>query len=153
MRTVRYFFLCLGLCPIALPSAATLPQHTGADYDTPPKPIKITRPEYPPEALEKKIEGTVVLEITITTTGKVVDPVVIQSVEGLDEAALECVREWRFKPAEKDGKAVPTTAHAPVAFRLPDPPAPSQHDEPSPCDVAGGQRPHNDELEQTKRLD
>jgi protein TonB len=130
MPNARCFFLGLSLGLIALPSTATLPQQAGAEYDTPPKAIKITKPEYPPEALEEKIEGTVMVEITITTTGTVLDPVVIQSVEGLDEAALECVREWQFKPAEKDGEAVSTTAHAPVAFHLPDATDVSQQDEP-----------------------
>ena len=42
------------------------------DYDQPPRPIKITRPQYPQEAFVKKIEGTVELEILIDSTGRVV---------------------------------------------------------------------------------
>jgi len=129
MRTLRHLALSLGFSLFLLPFAVTAPQGAEGDYDTPPRPITITRPEYPPEAREKGIEGTVIVEITITTDGKVVDPVVIESVKGLDEAAIECVHGWRFKPAEKDGQAVQTTAHAPIAFRLSPPSGPIGEDE------------------------
>jgi TonB family protein len=88
------------------------------DYDTAPRPIKITRPQYPQEAFVKKIEGTVVVEILIDTQGRVVRARVIQSVPLLDAAALQTVYQWVFQPAVKHGRPVPTIAHAPVAFRI-----------------------------------
>jgi protein TonB len=88
------------------------------DYDSPPRPIKITRPQYPQEAFVKKIEGTVVVEILIDSTGRVVRARVIQSVPLLDAAALQTVYQWIFEPAIKRGRPVPTIAHAPVAFRI-----------------------------------
>ena len=39
------------------------------DYDQAPRPIKITKPQYPQEAFVKKIEGTVIVEILIDSTG------------------------------------------------------------------------------------
>lgn len=86
--------------------------------DAPPKPVHITRPQYPAEAYARKIDGTVVVELLIDSEGRVARSRVIQSVPGLDEAALACVRTWRFNPAVKNGEPVPTIAHAPVAFRL-----------------------------------
>ena len=88
------------------------------DYDSAPRPIKITRPQYPQEAFVKKIEGTVVVEILIDTQGKVVRARVIQSVPLLDAAALQTVYQWVFQPAVKHGRPVPTIAHAPVACRI-----------------------------------
>lgn len=88
------------------------------DYDTAPRPIKITRPQYPQEAFIKKIEGTVIVEILIDIQGKVVRARVIQSVPLLDAAALQTVYQWIFSPAIKHGRPVPTMAHAPVAFRI-----------------------------------
>jgi protein TonB len=88
------------------------------DYDSPPRPIKITRPQYPQEACVKKVEGTVVVEILIDSTGRVVRARVIQSVPMLDAAALQTVYQWIFEPAIKRGRPVPTIAHAPVAFRI-----------------------------------
>ncbi len=88
------------------------------DYDSAPRPIKITRPQYPQEAFVKKIEGTVVVEILIDSQGRVVRARVIQSVPLLDAAALQTVYQWVFQPAVKHGRPVPTIAHAPVAFRI-----------------------------------
>ena len=88
------------------------------DYDSAPRPIKITRPQYPQEAFVKKVEGTVVVEILIDSTGRVVRARVIQSVPMLDAAALQTVYQWIFHPAVKRGRPVPTIAHAPVAFRI-----------------------------------
>jgi protein TonB len=88
------------------------------DYDSAPRPIKITRPQYPQEAFVKKIEGTVVVEILIDSQGRVVRARVIQSVPLLDAAALQTVYQWVFQPAVKHGRPVATIAHAPVAFRI-----------------------------------
>jgi protein TonB len=88
------------------------------DYDQPPRPIKQTKPTYPQEAFIKKIEGTVVLEILIDSTGRVVRARVIQSVPQLDAAAVQTVYQWVFIPAMKHGRPVPTVALAPVNFRI-----------------------------------
>ncbi len=88
------------------------------DYDQPPRPIKITRPQYPQEAFVKKVEGTVLVEILIDSSGRVVSARVIKSVPLLDAAALQTVRQWLFTPAIKHGRPVSTIAHAPVGFRI-----------------------------------
>jgi len=88
------------------------------DYDSPPKPIRITRPQYPQEAFVKKVEGVVTVEILIDSTGRVVRARVLQSVPMLDAAALQTVYQWVFSPAIKHGRPVPTIAHAPVTFRI-----------------------------------
>jgi len=88
------------------------------DYDQAPRPIKMTRPQYPQEAFIKKIEGTVIVEILIDATGRVVRARVIQSVPLLDAAAIQTVYQWVFSPAIKHGRPVATLAHAPVAFRI-----------------------------------
>jgi len=88
------------------------------DYDTPPRPIKSPRPQYPQEAFIKKIEGTVLVEILIDAQGRVSRARVVQSVPMLDAAALQTVYQWVFMPAMKHGRPVPTLAHIPVAFRI-----------------------------------
>lgn len=88
------------------------------DYDSPPRAIKITRPQYPQEAFVKKVEGTVVLEILIDQNGRVVKARVLQSIPLLDAAAIETVKQWVFKPAIKNGRPVSTVANAPVGFRI-----------------------------------
>jgi len=88
------------------------------DYDQPPRPIKLTKPQYPQEAFIKKIEGTVIVEILIDATGRVIRARVIQSVPMLDKAAVQTVYQWVFSPAIKRGQPVATIANAPVAFRI-----------------------------------
>jgi len=88
------------------------------DYDQPPRPIKITRPQYPQEAFVKKIEGMVELEILIDSTGRVVRARVVKSIPLLDAAAIQTVQQWIFAPAIKNGRPVATIATAPVTFRI-----------------------------------
>jgi protein TonB len=88
------------------------------DYDSPPRPVKLTKPVYPQEAFVKKIEGQVTVEILIDSSGRVVRARVIQSVPMLDAAAIQCVYQWIFQPAVKRGRPVPTIAQAPVTFRI-----------------------------------
>jgi protein TonB len=86
--------------------------------DVPPRPLRITKPKYPQSAFNKRIEGTVELEILIDAKGRVVRSRIVQSIPELDAAALDCVRKWRFKPAMKAGRAVATVARAPIMFRI-----------------------------------
>lgn len=88
------------------------------DYDSPPRPIKITRPQYPQEAFANKVEGTVLVEILIDSQGRVVRARVLESVPLLDAAALQTVYGWVFQPAVKHGRPVATLAQAPLAFRI-----------------------------------
>lgn len=88
------------------------------DYDQPPRPIRMDRPQYPQEAFVKKIEGTVEVEFLIDASGNVTRARVVSSIPALDQAALQTVYKWRFSPAIKNGHPVATIARAPVAFRI-----------------------------------
>jgi TonB family protein len=93
-----------------------------ADYDKPPKPLKMTRPQYPKAAFDAKIEGTVVVEILIDEKGQVHPQRILTSIPALDAAAIATVKEWVFSPAKKKGRAVASIAHAPIGFRAFDKP-------------------------------
>ena len=54
----------------------------------------------------------------IDEEGDVAHAEVRESIPVFDAAALECVRAWKFKPALKGGRPVPTMAVAPVTFRI-----------------------------------
>jgi protein TonB len=88
------------------------------DWDQPPRAIKQVKPIYPQDAFIKKIEGTVIVEVLIDSTGRVARTRVIQSVPALDAAALQTVNQWVFAPAVKRGRPVPTIVHVPVTFRI-----------------------------------
>jgi protein TonB len=88
------------------------------DYDRGPVPIHITQPRYPPAAFNKGISGTVEVEILIDNSGRVAKARIVRSIPELDAAALECVRDWTFRPAQKAGEPVATVASAPVTFKI-----------------------------------
>jgi protein TonB len=78
-------------------------------------------PEYPHASLRSGTEGGVVLAIQLDAGGEPVDVRVVERrgdrERSFDRAAIEAVRQWRFEPAIRDGKAVPSTVHLPVDFR------------------------------------
>jgi TonB family protein len=77
-------------------------------------------PEYSEEARKAKYQGTVLLYIEVDPSGKATNIRVQHSLGlGLDEKAIEAVRQWKFKPGYKDGKPVTTQTTVEVQFRLP----------------------------------
>src|ERR1039458_300706 len=76
-------------------------------------------PEDFEEARKAKYQGTVVLYIEVDPSGRAVNPRVVRSLGlGLDEKAMEAVRQWKFKPGYRDGKPVTVAATIEVNFRL-----------------------------------
>ncbi|RKH12683.1 energy transducer TonB [Corallococcus sp. CA053C] len=74
---------------------------------------------YPDEARRAGIEGTVTLSITIDADGKVGTVKVISGPGyGLNEAARDAIRRFRFKPAIKGGEAVATEMKYSYTFLL-----------------------------------
>jgi TonB family protein len=85
----------------------------------PPSVIKKSNPEYTQQAQRAGIEGTVLLYVEIGTDGRAHHIRVTKGVGfGLDENAMESVRQWRFRPGTKDGIRVPTPATIEVNFKL-----------------------------------
>ena len=84
-----------------------------------PRLIHKVEPVYTEEARAAKLEGVVTLQIEIWEDGRPHNIRVQKSLEpGLDEKAIEAVRQWRFAPGTKDGKPVRVTAQIEVSFRL-----------------------------------
>jgi TonB family protein len=80
-------------------------------------------PEYSKQALDAKYQGTCVLGLIVGTDGLPRDVKIIRSLGlGLDEKAIEAVKQWKFKPAMKDGKPVAVQINVEVFFRLYDTP-------------------------------
>ncbi len=87
--------------------------------DVPPRPIRTPRPSYTVEAIRQKITGEIILQVVIDTQGRVEVLRVLQSIPELDEEAIRVVEnEWRFRPALKNNRPVPTLAELLVAFNL-----------------------------------
>jgi TonB family protein len=76
-------------------------------------------PEYSEEARKAKYQGTVLLSIEVSPSGLASNIKVVRSLGlGLDEKAIEAVKQWKFKPGYKDGKPVTVAATIEVNFRL-----------------------------------
>jgi len=83
-----------------------------------PARIKEVKPDYPAAALYAKVQGDVVLEVTIDAKGAVTKTRVVQSIPLLDGAAEDAVKQWRFAPTVVNGKAVNVTMPLTVKFSL-----------------------------------
>jgi TonB family protein len=88
-------------------------------FDTPPVAIHVAAAEYSDRARKAKLNGVVMLSLTVTEEGMPTDIKVVKSLGmGLDESAIKCASEYRFRPATKDGAPVPAHITLEVSFRL-----------------------------------
>jgi protein TonB len=94
------------LAPLTVNINTDMNMKLGADTDVIPL-VRIP-PEYPRRAAQKGIEGSVLVQFTITPTGSVTDAKVINAdPPGLfDEAAIRSILRWRYNPKIEDGVAV-----------------------------------------------
>jgi TonB family protein len=86
-----------------------------------PSVIREVRPQYTEEAKQAHLEGTVLLDCVVASNGTPRDIIVtgsLDAVYGLDQAAIEALEQWRFKPGTKDGKAVDVHVHVEMTFTL-----------------------------------
>jgi TonB family protein len=74
------------------------------------------RPLWPEAAQRANVRGTVLVEFSIARDGSVTDARIVRGIPLLDEAALECVRQWRFDPVLFNGQPIPMLTTAAVSF-------------------------------------
>jgi len=99
------------------PSAS--PTRVSAGRVQPPKKIKHVNPQYPAGAQKAGIQGTVIVEAMISSSGCVKRAAVTRSVAlSLDLEALQTVSQWRFSPTLLGGQAVPVIMTVTVNFTL-----------------------------------
>lgn len=122
-----------GAGPDSSSSTATQPQDPGSEGVrdnqrrsigggvTAPRVIHVAHPEFSEEAREDKFSGVVVVGLIVGTDGKPEQVRVLRGVgHGLDEKALEAVRQYRFQPAMENGKPVPVRVNVQVNFQITD---------------------------------
>ena len=69
----------------------------------PPRKVKDVAPVLSTQAIQAGIRGSVVLEIVVDQTGKISQATVLRSLPFLDQAALDCVKQWEYTPLVIDG--------------------------------------------------
>lgn len=85
-----------------------------------PRPIKTVAPSHTKEALDAKLQGVVVLKLTVEVDGTPSGIKVVRGLgKGLGEKAIECLEQWRFKPGTNDIEAIPSNVQVEIIFRLP----------------------------------
>jgi protein TonB len=86
---------------------------------TRPEPLAQVTPRYPAAARAAHREGTVVLEAVIGEDGRVSGVQVLRGLGlGCDEAAVDAVRQWRFRPASIQGRPIKILYTLTVHFEL-----------------------------------
>lgn len=86
---------------------------------TPPELRRRVDPKYTSDALSRKLQGVVVLEVVILAEGRIRDARILQSLDDeLDQKAIEAVRQWVFLPGKLKGKPVAVYAEIEVVFSL-----------------------------------
>jgi len=76
------------------------------------------KPEYPEVARKARIGGKVILNAVIDREGNVTDVTVLKGHPMLNNAAIEAVKKWKYKPATQNGKAVKVYMTVAVDFTL-----------------------------------
>lgn len=121
------------LVPIAIGMLRSGPALAQDDRDVIPL-VRIA-PDYPPEAVQQRLEGHVILEFTITAEGATKDITVAESSSPIfEEAAIKAVSRWRYSPRVVDGAGVerPGTRTV-IRFALePEGPPPGPANPPTP---------------------
>lgn len=91
----------------------------GVNGVTVPRVVKEVRPSYSWDALKAGAQGAVKLECVVLPDGTVGEVRIARSLHsGLDSAAARALRQWTFKPAVKDGIAVPVRVEVEMTFTL-----------------------------------
>ena len=93
------------------------PVRVGGNIHAPAK-LNNVPPTYPPMARQARVEGTVILEATISSSGHVTDVKVLRGIPLLDRAAVDAVREWKYSPTLLNGIPVAVVMTVTVNFHL-----------------------------------
>ena len=85
----------------------------------PPVQIKKVNPHYPEKAREAKKQGSVILNVRTDEAGNVEDVMVRRGVDPLlDQAAVEVVKQWKYKPLIIQGKPHKVVFTVTITFKL-----------------------------------
>jgi len=128
MRRLRGFALLAALLlAVVCPASAQAVAPPWRDASLPgngvviPRLLKEVKPRYTIEAMTAKIQGTVLVECVVEVDGMVRRARVVRSLDpmfGLDQSALDAVKEWQFEPGTRDGTPVPVVVTIELSFVL-----------------------------------
>jgi TonB family protein len=86
---------------------------------TAPAIVREVKPDYTEEGRRRHLEGDVVMEIVVRSDGSVGSVKLLQGLgAGLDQRAIDAVRQWRFSPAKRYGVPVDVIVEVAMEFKL-----------------------------------
>jgi protein TonB len=80
--------------------------------------IRRVEPVYPDLAKRARVQGVVLLEVTVDETGNVSEINIIRGHPLLNQAAVDAVEQWKYSPTLLNGEPVPVKATVTVTFQL-----------------------------------
>jgi TonB family protein len=96
----------------------TVPIQVGGDV-RPPEKLFAPQPQYTEIARKARIQGVVIVQAIIDKEGKVTNIKVLKGLPmGLEEAAVDAMKQWKFKPATLNGRPVTVYYNLTVNFKL-----------------------------------
>ncbi len=101
---------------VAKPVASTLKVSQGVSQGLL---VKRVQPIYPPQALQMRMEGTVLLQANITKDGKISNVKVLKGESILAKAAVDAVKQWTYNPYLLNGEPVEIQTQMSITFKLP----------------------------------
>ena len=87
-------------------------------YEDEPVPVTTVQPVYPEFAREAQIQGKVILHVLVGKDGRVKNVKVMRGVTGLNDAAIDAIKRWIFKPALSNNKPVAVWVEVPIDFHF-----------------------------------
>ena len=81
--------------------------------------VKNVQPTYPAAALQRRVEGPVELLATVSKNGDITAVKVLSGDAQLAHAAVEAVKQWKYKPYLLDGEPIEIQTQVTVNFKLP----------------------------------
>lgn len=81
--------------------------------------VKRVQPVYPSQALQMRLEGTVLLQANITKEGKISNVKVLKGDNVLAKAAIDAVKQWTYNPYLLNGEPVEIQTQMNITFKLP----------------------------------
>ena len=94
------------------------PYRPGSGID-PPRLLREVKADYTEDARRRGLAGEVVLEIVVQLDGSVGDVKILRGLDaGLNDRAVQAVRQWRFAPAQRQGQPVDVLVEVAVEFKL-----------------------------------
>jgi protein TonB len=117
----RLFFVVIVFGAVSLPSRSLADDTIYTKVDENPVPVKTPPPKYPDSLKREGVSGVVAVQIVIDETGVVASSSILKSSHpDFEKPALDAVRNWKFKPAKKDGTAVKVKVTVPLRFNVED---------------------------------